>query len=348
VTAKHAGLRASGAPLPAVYDCAMLDLDGVVYRGGTAIDGVSDLLERVRNAGMKLAFVTNNAARTPEAVAAQLRELGVQAETTDVVTSAQAAAREVSTRVEKGSAVLVVGGEGLDVALRELGLRPVHSAADSPSAVVQGFHPDVGWRQLAEASYVVTSGVPWVASNLDLTIPTADGIAPGNGTLVGAVASAVGHAPDVVAGKPHRPLFDETITRIGAEHPIVVGDRLDTDIEGANTCGAHSLLVMTGVTDLAALCRAGAEQRPTYVAWTLGGLLAEHAAPARREDSWQLGGWSVTVHDAALEVETTGADRNAGLRAVVSAAWSWYDDLPPKQTEGDLDIGAASAALRLP
>ncbi len=233
VTPPPATLQSSSEPLTARYDCAMLDLDGVVYRGPDAIEGVPDLLRRARDEGMTLAFVTNNAARTPASVAAHLSELGVEAAAADVVTSAQAAAREVANRVPAGAAVLVVGGEGLEVALRERGLVPVSGAADSPVAVVQGFHPDVGWRQLAEAAYALAGGVPWVASNLDLTVPTARGIAPGNGALVAAVSTAAGRQPDVVAGKPFRPLFDETLLRIGSERPIVVGDRLDTDIEGA-------------------------------------------------------------------------------------------------------------------
>ena len=296
---------------------------------------------------MTLAFVTNNAARTPESVAAHLSELGVEAAATDVVTSAQAAAREVANRVPAGAAVLVVGGEGLEVALRERGLVPVSGAADSPVAVVQGFHPDVGWRQLAEAAYVLAGGVPWVASNLDLTVPTARGIAPGNGALVAAVSTAAGRQPDVVAGKPFRPLFDETLLRIGAERPIVVGDRLDTDIEGATSCGADSLLVMTGVTDLAALCAAAGPRRPSYVAWTLSGLLTPHATPQRRDASWQHAGWSVQSAEGALVVEAAGDDRDAGLRTAVVAAWAWYDDHPAAEGEASLDIEQAVQALRL-
>ncbi len=347
MTAEHASLRASGRPLVERYDCAMLDLDGVVYRGPTAIDGVPDLLGRARAAGMTLAFVTNNAARTPDAVVTHLRELGVEAAATDVVTSAQAAAREVAARVPEGSAVLVVGGTGLEEALRERGLRPVRSAEEQPAAVVQGFHPEVGWRQLAEASYVVAGGLPWVASNLDLTIPTADGIAPGNGTLVAAVRAAVGHGPDAVAGKPYRPLFDETVLRIGAQNPIVVGDRLDTDIEGASRCDADSLLVMTGVTDPAALCAATGQQRPSYVSWTLEGLLTTHERAERAEQTWTLDGWAVRVASDALVVEQAGADPEAGLRTVVTAAWAWYDEHRDASDRPLLDVARAVDATRV-
>jgi hypothetical protein len=209
-------------------------------------------------------------------------------------------------------------------------------------AVVQGFHPDVGWRQLAEAAYALASGIPWVASNMDLSIPTAAGIAPGNGTLVNAIAAAVGRGPDVVAGKPHRPLFDETMLRVGARRPLMVGDRLDTDIEGANACGADSLLVMTGVTDLNALCTAKPPQRPSYVATGLNGMLDAHQAPQSTGASWRLGGWTVQVGDDALVITDSGPDADDGLRAAVAAAWSWYDS-HPGSSAGALDVSAASS-----
>ena len=318
-------LKTSEAPLVTAYDCAMLDLDGVVYVGPHAVEGVPEILAEAREQGMTLAFVTNNAARTPDDVAAHLTELGVKADATDVVTSAQAAAREVAARVDKGAKVLVVGGEGLERAIEEHGLVPVRTADDEPAAVVQGFHRSVGWTLLAEGAYAIATGIPWVASNLDLSIPTARGIAPGNGTLVGAVSAAVGREPDVVAGKPFRPLFDETVRRISSSRPIVVGDRLDTDIEGAVTVGADSLLVMTGVTDVAALCRADSSRRPTYISWTLDGLMRAHQAPQRHGDAWELDGWSVRVAAGAVEVASEGSDDDAGLATVAAACWCWAD-----------------------
>jgi HAD superfamily hydrolase (TIGR01450 family) len=304
----------------------MLDLDGVVYVGRAAVDGVPDLVRRLRDGGMTLAFVTNNASRTPDAVAAHLRELGISADASDVVTSAQAAARELAQRLDAGADVLVIGGEGLRVALDEEGLTPVQSAADDPVAVVQGFDRSVGWEQLAQGAYAIRAGALWVAANLDLTVPTAGGIAPGNGTLVNAVAAAVDARPAVVAGKPYRPLFDETVRRLGCERPIVVGDRLDTDIEGANTCGADSLLVMTGVTDLPALCAAPPTRRPTFLAWTMAGLLTAHPVPQRADDAFELNGWRTRVRDGELSIDDAGSDRSDGLRVVVAAAWAWRDD----------------------
>jgi glycerol 3-phosphatase-2 len=322
-------LGTSATPLVELYDCAMLDLDGVVYVGGEAVTGVPDVLRRARDAGMTLAFVTNNAARTPGAVAENLRRIGVDAHDSDVVTSAQAAAREVSNLVPPGSKVLVVGGEGLQEALRAHELEPVDSDREEPTAVVQGFHPGVGWALLAEGGYALRRGVPWVASNLDVTVPTSRGVAPGNGALVEALAVAVGRRPDVVAGKPFRPLFDETVLRTSSRRPIVIGDRLDTDIEGAVTCGADSLLVMTGVTDVHALCRAPSTSRPDYVSWTMQGLLTPHPAPTLDGDgTCSLSGWVVGTDDDVLVIRRTGVDAGDGLRAVAMAAWHAADRSP--------------------
>ncbi|WP_126644001.1 HAD-IIA family hydrolase [Embleya hyalina] len=327
------------------YDVALLDLDGVVYTGARAVPHAVEVLAEARERGMGLAFVTNNASRTPKAVAEHLVELGVPAQPEDVVTSAQAAARVVAERVPEGASVLVVGGEGLEVALRERGLRPVRSAGadsasdsasgsggDGPAAVVQGFAADVGWAALAEASYAVARGVFWVASNADLTIPTERGIAPGNGALVGVVRAATGVEP-VVAGKPELPLHRETILRTGARRPLVVGDRLDTDIEGAHNGGVDSLLVLTGVTTPEALLAAGAGRRPTFVAEDLRALL-EPAVTARRDgDAWVCGGWSARVADGALAVTGEGA-RIDGLRAACAAVWAEEADAAARVDTG--------------
>ncbi len=324
------GLRVSPEPLTITYDCALLDLDGVVYVGSQAIDGVADVLAQANAQGMSLAFVTNNASRPPAEIADQLTGMGIAAGPQDVVTSAQAAATEVASRVAPGSRVMVVGGEGLVSALAERGLVAVESSRDDPAAVLQGFGADVSWRDLADAAVAIRAGAIWIASNTDLTIPTSSGPAPGNGALVNAVAAAVGRRPAAVAGKPYRPLFDESIARVGCSRPIVVGDRLDTDIEGASRVNADSLVVMTGVTDLEALCSAPPHQRPTYVAWTLRGLLTPHPVPTRSSsgEQWSLGGWSVSMRDQAVQVTSRGPGYDDGLRAVVAACWSLLDADP--------------------
>jgi len=308
-------------PLATRHDVALLDLDGVLYVGPGAVDGAPEAVAAAREAGVSVAFVTNNASRTPATVAAHLTGLGIAAEAADVVTSAQAVAGLVAAAVPAGAPVLLVGGEGLAEAIRERGLRPVATARDEPAAVVQGFSPDVGWRLLAEATYAVRAGVPWFASNLDSTLPTPEGLAPGNGALVEVVARVTGRRP-VVAGKPETPLHDEAVRRTGARAPVVVGDRLDTDILGAQRAGVPSLLVLTGVAGPRDLVLAPAGRRPTYVSRDLrGGLLGAHPAVLRGDDGGhRCGGWVVEVRDGRIVVEGDGDDVD-GLRALCVAVW---------------------------
>ncbi|MFZ4154869.1 HAD hydrolase-like protein [Streptomyces pseudogriseolus] len=311
----------SGQALDEAYDTALLDLDGVVYAGGEAIGHAVPSLAAARDGGMRLAYVTNNALRTPDAVAAHLTELGIPAEAGDVITSAQAVARLIADQVPQGSRVLVVGGEGLRVALRERGLVPVESADDDPAAVVQGYGgPELAWGRFAEACYAVARGVPWFASNTDLTIPSGRGIAPGNGAAVEVVRIATGAEPQV-AGKPLPPMHRETILRTGAERPLVVGDRLDTDIEGAFNGGVDSLLVLTGVTDGAQLLAAPPRHRPTYVDADLRGLLTGQPEVAEAGGGFRCGGWTASAGAGRLELDGDGAPVD-GLRALCAAAWT--------------------------
>jgi HAD superfamily hydrolase (TIGR01450 family) len=287
------------------HDVLLLDLDGVVYVGPHAVPGAPEALAQARSSGVRLAFVTNNAARPPEVVARHLSELGVEAQPADVVTSAQAAASMLAAELPGGARVLAIGGEGLRQALTARGLVPVTSADDGPVAVVQGFAPETSWTMLLEACVGVSAGLPWVATNTDLTIPTTRGTAPGNGALVQVVRTATGATPRV-AGKPFRPLMDESCVRTGARRALVVGDRLDTDIAGAHAAGLPSLLVLTGITGAQELLGAPPQQRPTYLAADLFGLHRPHTAP-RREN----GGW-VGDHCRALWEPTDGADPATG------------------------------------
>jgi HAD superfamily hydrolase (TIGR01450 family) len=259
-----------------LHDALLLDLDGVVYVGADPVPHAVESLLAAGHAGVTTAYVTNNASRPPGVVAEHLSSFGLPVQAHDVVTSAQAGAREVASRVPAGSRVLVVGGPGVAEAVLARGLVPVRSADDDPTAVLMGYGPDVAWTDLAEAAYAVGAGAVFVASNTDLSIPTARGIAPGNGTLVGAVVSATSRQP-VVAGKPYAPLIDESVERIGARRPLIVGDRLDTDIEAGHRTGIPTLLVLTGVTDVDTLLAAPADQRPTYLAADLRGLGAAAA-----------------------------------------------------------------------
>jgi len=315
----------SGEALSEAYDTALLDLDGVVYAGGLAIKYAVESLGTARKGGMHLAYVTNNALRTPDAVAEHLTELGIETAAADVITSAQAAARLVSEHVPVGARVLVIGGEGLRVALRERGLEPVESADDDPAAVVQGYGgPDMAWGRFAEACYAIARGVPWFASNADLTIPSARGIAPGNGAAVEVVRIATKAEP-TVAGKPLPPMHRETILRTGAERPLVVGDRLDTDIEGAFNGEVDSLLVMTGVTDAAQLLAAPPRHRPTYVDADLRGMLTGQPEVTGSEGGFACGGWTASVRDGELALDGDGEAMD-GLRALCAAAWTEAGD----------------------
>jgi glycerol-1-phosphatase len=318
-----ATLGSCAEPLDRSYDLAMLDLDGVVYVGPDAVPGAPEHVATARSAGIRIAFITNNAARPAATVAEQLRGLGVDADPHDVVTSAQAAARLLAERLGSGARVVVLGATGLVEAVSEAGLQPV-GVEDDAEAVVTGYGPDVLWRHIMRVAVRIRDGLPWVACNTDLTIPTRYGVAPGHGVLVETLHRFSGVEP-VVAGKPARPLLDETVRRCGGDRPLMVGDRLDTDIEGAHAAGVDSLLVMTGVTGLTELVAAGPELRPTYVAADLGGLDEPHAAPEVSGDAVSLGGWTARVADGGLAVEGDGATDD-WWRVAAVAAWRHLDD----------------------
>lgn len=326
-------LEGSDRPLAQVYDLTMFDLDGVVYVGDDAVPGAPLHLARLRELGVHLAFITNNASRTPEAVAEKLIGLGVEASAGDVVTSAQAAARVLVERCGQGAPVAVLGAVGLEVALVEVGLRPTGVDAADAVALVSGYDPDVPWRDIMRAAVRVREGLPWVASNTDLTLPTPEGPAPGHGVLVDLLRRFSGIDP-VVAGKPRRPLLDETVRRVGGQRPLMVGDRLDTDILGGHEAGIDSLLVLTGVTGLQELVAAPPGERPTYLAPDLGGLFVPHRPPtAARHGGWTLGGWSA-ASDGALSV--TGAGTVAEWwQVIAAAAWHHLDETgEPVDTAG--------------
>ena len=307
------------------YDLAMLDLDGVVYRGPDAIPGAAQALTTARSHGLRLAYITNNASRTAETVADKLRSMGMpDVSTRDVVTSAQAVAHLMADALPSGSAVLVVGGPGLRSPLEERGLRCVASLDESPVAVVQGFDPSVGWEQLAEAAYAISSGLPWYVSNTDMTVPTARGIAPGNGSLVQAVQNATGADP-IVAGKPERALLDETIARVGGTHPLMVGDRLDTDIDGAINAGIDSLAVLTGVSTVQEIADAVDGHRPTFVSADLRGLDEQHPEVELADDRASCGDASVVLADGVVTLERGEPSSTPVLRAAIGLAWHVHD-----------------------
>jgi HAD superfamily hydrolase (TIGR01450 family) len=331
-------LRGATEALASLYDVALLDLDGVVYLGGSPIPGAADALAKAVASGMRRAFVTNNASRTPSAIAAQLTGLGVPARADEVVTSAQGAARLAAEHLPAGATVLVVGGMGLRVAVRERGFRPVTIAAEHPAAVIQGYTPDLSYSLLAEGGLAVAAGALFIGSNADATLPTPRGRQPGNGSLLQVIATATGRAP-LIAGKPEPPLHAEAVARSGARHPLVVGDRLDTDIESAVRSGADSLLVLTGVTRPLDAVLAPAQCRPTYLAEGLAGLLGPHPEVTAADGGFSCGGWHATV-DGPDRVAVTGSGAAMdGLRALCAAAWSAGEVREPAAAAALADLG---------
>lgn len=300
------------------YDAVLLDLDGTVICGAEAVPGAPDVVNELRQAGAAVQFITNNASRAPDEVAKHLTVLGVRTVAEEVVTSAQAAVALLAAQLPAGGAVLVVGAEALIVEVRSVGLRPVAAAAERPVAVVQGHSPETGWVRLAEACLAIRDGAMWVACNGDLTLPTERGLLPGNGAMVAALRAATDQEP-TVAGKPARPLLDMAVDRIGARRPLVVGDRLDTDIAGARAVGFDSLLVLSGVADSVALLAAPPEQRPSHLGVdlrVLRGSLEKTRIQAQP-------GWRVEVADRGLLLHGNGAadDPLDAVRALCTAWW---------------------------
>jgi len=320
-----ATLRASESPLAEVHDLALVDLDGVAYRGHLPIPHAAESLTTARDRGLRLVFVTNNASREPQDVADQLTGLDIRASSDEVMTAAQACAALLRTRLEPGGRVLVVGGAGLVTAVTEAGFEIVTSADERPDAVAQGYAADVGWAELAEAAYAVEAGAWHVASNLDLSLPTARGFAPGNGALVGAVVAATGVQPSS-AGKPSPTMYRLAVERAGAERPLVVGDRLDTDLAGARSGGYPGLHVLTGVSTARDAVVAEPGLRPDFLGADLRSLLEPHPAPTEAADGWwECGGRAARVVDGMLELDRQGPSGIDVVRAACAAAWDAVD-----------------------
>lgn len=263
----------------------LCDLDGVVYRGGLPCPGAVEGLARAREAGLRVLFLTNNAGHTPEGVAAHLRRLGVAADPEEVLTSSMVAASHLAHRLgtgggaapPEGGVVLAVGGPGVRMSLERAGVAVVGAAelagGDGPPvwAVVQGYGRDVCVQDLTEATYAIGAGAEWIATNTDATLPSERGLAPGNGSLLAAVATATGRQPDLVVGKPHPPAYEHALRLLGAPAAAVlaVGDRLETDIEGARRAGLPTALVTTGVHGPDDVAAAPSERRPDRIVATL-------------------------------------------------------------------------------
>jgi HAD superfamily hydrolase (TIGR01450 family) len=313
------------------HDCLFLDLDGTVFRGHEPTPGAVETLAAIES---RVLFVTNNASRDAAQVADHLCELGFSAGPGDVVTSAQSAARLLADQLPSGAKVLVIGTDALAGEVRSVGLEPVRHWADDPVAVVQGHSPETGWHHLAEAALAIRSGALWVAANVDKTLPSERGLLPGNGSMVAALRTATDSEPQV-AGKPAPALMADARSRGDFDSPLVVGDRLDTDIAGANAADLPSLMVLCGVNSAADAIWAIAGERPDYLAEDLRALITEDAEALR------IGphpGWRVDLTDDAVTVTSTESARGDALSAVRAvAAAVWAADLEQRPVVGGDD-----------
>ncbi|WP_290705287.1 HAD-IIA family hydrolase, partial [Gordonia sp. UBA5067] len=331
------GVPSTVPTLAEEFDAVLLDLDGTVFAGHRPIPGAVEAVAELPHETVR--YVTNNASRRPAQVAAHLCELGFSATPDQVVTSAQAGARLVAQQVPAGSTVLVVGTDGLAAEIGEVGLVPTRSADDAPRAVIQGHSPQTDWAALSEAALAIAAGAVWVATNVDTTLPSERGLLVGNGSMVAAVASATKASP-LIAGKPALPLLRDAIASVGAANPLVVGDRLDTDIEGANAVGVDSLLVLTGVSSLRDVLAAPAARRPTHIGVTLGALTAPAALSA-------VGGrhrWTVTGRGSSLTIaaDSDDADPLSAIPALVAQVWARGMSA---QEAADLTVTSANSAV---
>ena len=319
-------------------DGIVCDLDGVIYRGHHAVPHAVESLLSALASGVRVVYATNNASRSPAEVSAHLDSLGLPGPIARVVTSAQAGADYVAQRCPAGSRVLAVGGPGVSLALQEAGLLAVSAEAtsaqttrsdESPVAVLQGYGTQVDWTDLAEAAYAVQAGALWVATNVDSTLPTDKGVAPGNGALVGAVRQAV-HVDPVVVGKPHTPLYELSLSVLatGVDRTMAIGDRLDTDILGATAAGMDSLFVFGGVHRWADVVGAQKAVRPRYVATDLRCLQLAYTEPihdVQDPSQWLCGGAHASVSARGELVLSKSGTLNERLRAALAALWDAGD-----------------------
>jgi len=252
------------------YDCFLLDLDGVLFRDDEPVPRAAETMETLRSAGKRLAFVTNNSARTPSEVADMLIGFGIRAAPDEVETSALATADLLAERGVRSA--FIVGEQGIREALGGVGIEVVEEDAGYVDAVVVGLDRSATYGKLRAACLLVERGATLIATNGDPSYPAPDGRWPGAGALLAIVTTTTGATPEVV-GKPNPPLFLAARDRAGGGNPLVVGDRLETDIAGASALGWDSFLVLSGIAGRGDLDRSSVQ--PTYVANDISALLSD-------------------------------------------------------------------------
>ncbi|MEY4417687.1 MAG: hypothetical protein RIQ88_125 [Actinomycetota bacterium] len=303
------------------YDVLLADLDGVVYEGSKPIRDAVASINELQATGVQVGYVTNNSSRKQSTIAEQLREFGLSVQPKDIFSSGKIAVDLLQTKISPGAKVFVVGGEGLRSFVADAGFEIVTSSEDGPSAVIQGFAPDVSWKDLAEAAYSIQRGAIWIATNNDWTLPQERGIAPGNGTLVSAVHTAVGDFP-IFAGKPEPAIFQAAALGMQAKRAFFVGDRLETDILGANQAKLDSAVVLTGIASKKDVLAARAEERPTYVLETLADLLQDYPVIKETKRGFSCGEAQVELlANKVLVVAGQPTSMNA-FRAACKVIWN--------------------------
>jgi glycerol 3-phosphatase-2 len=261
---------ADGRALAEAFQGVVFDLDGVIYLGEQVVPAAPAALDQIRGLGIRIAFVTNNSYRPPDLVVERLNRLGVKAAAAEVLTSAQATVRLLGGREGlEGVRAMVVGGPGLRQALEAAGARLVETWRNA-QVVAVGFDPDLTYAKVRDATLAIRAGARFVGSNPDTTLPTPEGFWPGAGATLALLRASTGVRPEV-AGKPERPLLEEAAAALGAGPYLMVGDRVDTDLDGAHRLGWSTALVLSGVTRLADLPDLVAA--PDQVLRDVGGLL---------------------------------------------------------------------------
>lgn len=238
--------------IPSTIKALILDMDGVIWKSDAPIGDLPATFKRIRERGLKFAFATNNGTKTPEDYQEKLRELGVEVEVSQVVTSALGIAFLLAQRHPRGTKVFVIGENGIRTALEEKGFE-VLGVEDAPKAeaVVMGIDRGINFQKMAEATLLVRAGIPFYTTNTDRTFPTPRGEIPGSGAWLSVVITATGVEP-IVAGKPFPYLMELALERLGTsrEETLVVGDRLETDIAAGQAVGCPTALVLSGVSKL--------------------------------------------------------------------------------------------------
>jgi len=224
----------------------IIDVDGVLWRGSRRMPGVPAFLGFLRARGIPFIIATNNAMRPVSDIIDRLAAMNAKVEEHEVLTSSEATALYLSRVAPRGARVLVVGGEGLVNAMTRAGYQLVDQDAD---VVAVGLDMAVTYDKLRRAALEIRRGAKFVGTNADKTLPSAEGDIPGAGAIIAAIQAATDVTP-LVIGKPERAMFDIALEKLGGarEATAMLGDRLETDIEGAQRAGLKSILVLTGIT----------------------------------------------------------------------------------------------------